>query len=386
MNIVFKNLPLRFLYAGLIYLLAGAVGGILSLQGYALKGFHSHLMLAGFVSLTIVGAMYQLVPTILGSELKPKRLADISFVLLNAGVLFLAYSFLRSFNLILPAAILYVAGVLSFAITVFATLFTAPRKNVSVAVWYFAVAIIYYLAGTIYAALAFSGISSFKLPVHSHLLVAGWVALTTYGGLYELFPMLSLRKLKSVKLAYLNLPLTNAALIGMMYGFYYSKEVLFVSGAAFALSFYLLAANLFATLATESESGVELDISVKFFVPALLLGLAGITLALNVIGEVLTFQHSHLLLVGWITLTIIGAEYHIIPMLTWMEKYASRLGVEDIPMIADLFNMKLGKAVLAGSIIGAILLPYSETAPIGGVILLATFLTFVGDMIAVQFR
>lgn len=389
MNIVFKNLPLRFLYAGLIYLLVVAVMGILNLQGYALKGIHSHLMLAGFVSLTIVGAMYQLVPTILGSELKPKRMAEISFVLLNAGVIFLTYSFLKGFNLIVPAAVMYVAGVLSFAITVFATVITAPRKNVSVAVWYFAIAIVYYLAGTVYAALAFSGITSFRLPVHSHLLAAGWIALTTYGGLYELFPMLSLRKLKSVKLAYLNLLLTNAALIGMIYGFYYSKEVLFVSGAAFALSFYLLAANLFATLATESESGVELDISVKFFVPALLFGLAGITLGpLNVAigGLGYTFQHSHLLLVGWITLTIIGAEYHIIPMLTWMEKYASRLGVEDIPMIADLFNMKLGKAVLAGSIAGVALLSYPGTAPLGGIVLLVTFLAFVGDMIAVQFR
>ena len=389
MNLVFKNLPLRFLYAGLIYLLAGAVAGILNLQGYGLRGFHSHLMLAGFVSLTIVGAMYQLVPTILGSELKPKRLADVSFILLNAGVVFLSYSFLRGFNLIVPAAMIYVIGALSFAITVFATVFTAPRKNVSVAVWYFAIAIIYYLAGIIYAALAFGGITSFRLPVHSHLLAAGWIALTTYGGLYELFPMLSLRKLKSVKLAYFNLILTNAALLGMLYGFYFSRDILLISGAAFALSFYLLAANLFATLATPSESGAELDISVKFFVPALLFGLAGITLGpLNVaVGDLgYIFQHSHLLLVGWITLTIIGAEYHIIPMLTWMEKYASRLGIEDIPMIADLFNMKLGKAVLAGSIVGVALLPYSGTAPIGGVILLVAFLAFVGDMIAVQFR
>ena len=389
MKIAYRNLPLRFLYAGLFYLLFGAVVGVLNVTGAAaLKGLHSHLMLAGFVSLTIVGAMYQLVPTILGSNLKPRILPDVSFILLNAGVILLAYSFTGSFGLMVPAALIYVAGALSFAITVFATVLTAPRKNISIAVWYFAIAIIYYLAGIIHAALAFSGVISFRLPVHSHLLAAGWVALTTYGGLYELFPMLSLRKLKSVKLAYFNLVLTNAALIGMLYGFYFSREALIASGVAFALSFYLLAANLFATLATKSESGVELDLSVKFFVPALLFGLTGITLGpLNVAsGSSLTFQHSHLLLVGWITLTIIGAGYHIIPMLTWMEKYASRLGVEDIPMIADLFNMKLGKAVLAGSIVGVALLSYPGTAPVGGVILLVAFLAFVGDMIAVQFR
>jgi hypothetical protein len=386
LNIAFKNLPLRFLYAGLIYLVIGAIAGVLNIQGYGLKGIHSHLMLAGFVSLTIVGAMYQLVPTILGNELKLRKLAEASFILLNFGLLALIYSFIYSFSLMVPAAGIYTAGAISFAASIYATVLTAPRKNVSIAVWFFSIAIIYYLAGIIYAALAFSGVISFRIPVHSHLLAVGWVSLTTYGGLYELFPMLSLRKLKSVKLAYFNLLLTNAALIGMLYGFYLSKEVLLYSGVVFAASFYLLAANLFATLATQSESGAELDISVKFFVPALLFGLAGITLGpLNVAGSY-TFQHSHLLLLGWITLTIIGAEYHIIPMLTWMEKYASKLGVEDVPMIADLFSMKLGKAVLAGSIAGVALLAYSATAPIGGIILLATFLAFAGDMVAVQFR
>ncbi len=386
MNVVLKNLPLRFLYAGLIYLVIGAIAGVLNIQGYGLKSVHSHLMLAGFVSLTVVGAMYQLVPTILGSDLKLRKLAEASFILLNAGLLALIYSLTSSFSLIVPAAFIYISGAISFAASIFATILTAPRKNVSIAVWFFSVAIIYYLAGVTYAALTFSGVIPFRLPVHSHLLAVGWVALTTYGGLYELFPMLSLRKLWNVKLAYFNFGLSNAALLGMIYGFYFSREVLLLSGVAFAVSFYLLVVNLLATLATESESGAELDISVKFFIPALLFGLAGITLGpLNVSGSY-AFQHSHLLLLGWITLTIIGAEYHIIPMLTWMEKYASRLGVEDIPMIGDLVSMKLSKAILAGSIAGVALLAYSATAPVGGVILLAAFLAFVGDMAAVQFR
>jgi len=386
LNVVLKNLPLRFLYAGLIYLVIGAIAGVLNIQGYGLKSVHSHLMLAGFVSLTVVGAMYQLVPTILGSDLKLRKLAEASFILLNAGLLALIYSLTSSFSLIVPAAFIYISGAISFAASIFATILTAPRKNVSIAVWFFSVAIIYYLAGVTYAALTFSGVIPFRLPVHSHLLAVGWVALTTYGGLYELFPMLSLRKLWNVKLAYFNFGLSNAALLGMIYGFYFSREVLLLSGVAFAVSFYLLVVNLLATLATESESGAELDISVKFFIPALLFGLAGITLGpLNVSGSY-AFQHSHLLLLGWITLTIIGAEYHIIPMLTWMEKYASRLGVEDIPMIGDLVSMKLSKAILAGSIAGVALLAYSATAPVGGVILLAAFLAFVGDMAAVQFR
>jgi len=180
--------------------------------------------------------------------------------------------------------------------------------------------------------------------------------------------------------------ISNIALVGMLYGFAYSEKALLIFGTLFVLSFYMLALNLLLTLASKPESEAELDISVKFFVVALIFGLAGITLApLNLFFD-LTFQHSHLLLAGWIALTIIGAEYHIIPMITWMEKYADKLGVEDVPMIADLFNIKIGKLVLYLSPIGVALLVIPQTAVIGGALFTITILAFVADMFAVRIR
>ncbi len=378
------NLALKFLYSALVYLIVAAILGVLDLTGASFKAIHSHLMLAGFVSLTIVGAMFQLVPTILGTELKGRRLAECSFYLLNAGTILIALSMIGKAPIGLSGAV-YTFGAVAFAIPILITVVTAKLRP-SLSIWFFVTAIVYYLAGILYASLSLSGLLPFNVSAHAHVLTVGWVALTTFGGLYELFPMLSLRKLKSTKLAWLTFALSNFALLGIVYGFLASRSFLLIFGVLFALTFCIVAANLFLTLAAKSESKVELDVSVKFFVAALILGLAGVSIApLNVYFD-LSFQHSHLLLAGWIAVTIIGAEYHIIPMITWMEKFSDKLGSEDVPMIADLFSTKIVKTVLALSTLGTILLAIPTTSTVGGVALLVAFALFVADMLAVQFR
>ncbi len=380
--LIIKNLPLRFLYTGLIYLFIGSVIGFLNFfYSNAFKAVHAHIMLSGFVTLTIVGAMYQLIPTITATTLKLKRFAETSFILLNAGVILLVYSFLKDYGMLTLSGIIYFVGVVLFTLSIYFTVFEGLKKNVSISVIFFSISIIYLLVGVAYVFIA----KPFLLQVHAHILSAGFIALTTYGGLYELLPMLSLRKLWSNKLAYLTLIISNIALIGIFYGFYKNLNVLLYSGVLFAISFYLLTLNLFITLLKKPETHSGLDISVRLFIIALVFGIIGITVALiNAVTFKLTFQHVHLLLLGWVALTIIGAEYHIIPMLTWMEKYADKLGEEDVPMIADLLNTKLTKYVFYVSTLGVVFLLFLPI--IGGVMLLSAFLTFVVDMFAVQMR
>jgi len=379
--LLIKNLPLRFLYAGLIYFFIGSIIGVTNfLYSNSFKVVHAHIMLAGFVTLTIIGAMYQLIPTITATPLKLKRLAEASFILLNVGLIFLIYSFLQN-KMLVFSGLIYFIGVILFTLSIYSTIFEGLKKNVSISVIFFSISIIYLFAGIIYVLLA----KPFIFQVHAHILSAGFIALTTYGGLYELLPMLSLRKLWSNKLAYLTLIISNIALIGIFYGFYQNLDILLYSGILFAISFYLLTINLFITLLKRPETHAGFDISVKFFIIALIFGVVGITIALiNALTFKLTFQHVHLLLLGWVTLTIIGAEYHIIPMLTWMDKYADKLGEEGIPMIADLLNAKLTKFVFYVSIIGTAFLLFLPI--IGGMMLLSAFLTFVIDMFAVQMR
>ncbi len=378
---VWRSLPLRFIYLGLAYLVISSFLGILGLFGYYFKPVHSHLMLAGFVSMTIIGSMYQLVPTVTGTELRLRGIAEVSFYLTNLGVLMLAASFRGLIPFYISGSV-YVLGILAFAAVVLVTL--TDMKLRSVAVPFFVLAVILYLAGTVYGILGLAGKVDFRIAVHNHLLTAGWIGVTTFGGLYELFPMLALRKLKSVKLAYFTFILLLISLPLMLYGFQKSSDVFVtLGGAGYALAFILLSSNLLLTLAGKSETPAPLDISVKFFVPALLFGITGVLAGLLYSDK---FIHAHLMLVGWITLTVMGAEYHIIPMITWMEKYSERLGIEDVPMIGDLFNMKLAEILLVMSVLGTTLLLIPVTRVAGGILLFGTFLAFTWDMIMVQRR
>ncbi len=380
-TVVWRNLPLRFLYSGLAYLIFSAIIGILNVFGCTYKPIHSHLMLAGFVSLTIVGSMYQLVPTVTGTELRLSRLAELSFFLINAGIILL----LASFFGVLPFSVsgtVYLLGALAFAAAIFSTLLGMKLK--SVAVPFFGAAIVFYISGILYATLGLAGVIPFRIAVHNHLLTAGWIGLTTFGGLYELFPMLALRKLRSQKLAWLTFPLATLSLVVMLYGLQTDQDYLVAAGGAgYAASFAVMVANLLATLISKSETPAPLDISVKFFVPALIFGLAGVVAGLTYADR---FLHSHLMLAGWITLTIIGAEYHIIPMITWMERYSDKLGIESVPMIGELFNLRLGEALLALSVVGTAALLIPPLRAVGGLLLLAAFLVFSCDMAMVQRR
>lgn len=379
--VAWKNLPLRFIYTGLIYLLISSIIGLLSLKNPAFVPAHSHLMLAGFVSLTIIGSMYQLVPTVTGTELRLKQVAEASYFLVNAGLILLLASFIGFTEFRISGSI-YILGVMAFTFVILLTL--TDMKLRSPAIPFFAAAIGFYLAGTFYAVFAISGLLSFSVLTHSTILMLGWVGITTFGGLYELFPMLSIRKLKSVIVAYLTLPLAFLSVLLIAYGFQvYDKEMVLIGRVIFALSFVLLTANLMLTLVKKPETPSPLDISVKFFVPALFFGLTGLIASLF---NAERYIATHLYLVGWIALTIMGAEYHIIPMITWMEKYSARLGVEEVPMIADLFSERLAHSLLIGSVAGVCLLAFEPLRIAGGVIITLVFILFTYDMFMVQRR
>ncbi len=381
MSVIWKNLPLRFIYSGILYFILATFLGVLTLLGFHFKQFHSHLMLAGFVSTTIIGSMYQLVPTVIGTELRMPKIAEASYFLINIGLILLLLSFARilPFFVSSPA---YILGVAFFLISIISTIRYARLKSISV--YFFLVAVVFYLAGTVYAFLGMTGKIPFKITIHSHILTAGFVTFTTFGGLYELFPMLSLRKLRSLKLSYLTLLFLAISIIALLLGFQLSNpDLIRAGGIGFASSFYLLVLNLLLTLARKPETPSPLDISVKFFLSGLFFGIVGITLPLFNVSD---FSHTHLLMVGWITLTIIGAEYHIVPMITWMEKYSAKLGLEEIPMISDLFNLRLANLLLLSSIAGVLLLVVDSLRFLGGAILSFSFLTFAVEMFIVQRR
>src|SRR5574341_1133138 len=87
------EIPLKFAWASLIYLLIGStMGMVMVLNSSPLTPSHAHVLLIGFVSMMIFGVGYHLLPVFAGTDLYSLRLAEIQFWLQNIGLIGLAFT------------------------------------------------------------------------------------------------------------------------------------------------------------------------------------------------------------------------------------------------------------------------------------------------------
>ncbi len=388
-----KNVTLWFFKAGLAYFAVTLVLGLLMItgKGFALfgpqgaKAAHVHAGLLGFVTNIIIGAMYQIAPTLTGSKLNSETLAHKQFLLINFGFLglfltqLLLTGGLRTLFLIIFGAVVLLASLL-FAYIIFRTMAESKSKIKPVTIPFFKIAIIYYLAGLVMGLLMVifpRYFSEFLLAktAHAHLGTLGFITMTIFGAEYQMFPMLALQKLWSEKLAKINLWSFAIGVAGFWLGLMLlNTAVLTVFVFLLLASTYIFLANM--TLTFKGAKLQSLDISVKFLAAGHLFffiatgtgaamgvlyhfGLIEWLKAIGLAGEnfsiyQLIWIHVHLALIGFVALTIIGAMYHLTPMIVWMERYGPKLGKEEVPNIQDLFSQKVAALILWASVIGLV--------------------------------
>jgi cbb3-type cytochrome oxidase subunit 1 len=397
-----KNTTLWFFKAGLAYFAATLILGLLMItgKGYSIfgpqgaKAAHVHAGLLGFVTNIIIGAMYQIVPTLTGTKLYGGRLEAKQFIIFNLGVLGI---FLTQLNLtgnlrigfqIFFGTTILLATIL-FGVIVFKTIGESKSKIKPVTIPFFQAAIIFLLAGEVIGLLtvAFPRFFSHLLLAktgHAHLGTLGFITMTIFGAEYQMFPMLSMRKLKSEQWAKLNFWTFTVGVAGFFIGLMLIRAeaslveqrivslllTLFVAILFFSIIIFI--ANMLLTLKGAESS--KLDVSVKYLLAGHLfllitiatgsamavfyhLGLIDWLIDLGLAAKSLSiygliWTHAHLALIGFVSLTIIGAMYHLTPMLVWMEKYGPKLGKEEVPNIQDLFSQGLARLILWSSVIG----------------------------------
>jgi cbb3-type cytochrome oxidase subunit 1 len=291
--------------------------------------------------------------------------------------------------LIIVSGVIVLGASLLFAYLIFKTSSTSKSKIKPVTIPFFKAATLYYLASVTIGILMvsfpkyFSGFLLGK-TAHAHLGTLGFITMTIMGAGYQMFPMLSLKKLKSEKWAWLNFWSFTIAVAG-----FYISLMLIRSGSSLTeqrrasvfltffvvlllFSIYVFIGNMLMTLKGASWSG--LDVSVKFFgagyiflfIATVLGGSMGIFYHLGLIDWLkgigivgsrfgiydLIWSHAHLSVIGFVTLTIMGAMYHLVPMIVWMEKYGPKMGKEKVPNIQDLFSKTVANLVLWSTVIG----------------------------------
>ncbi|MBI3356177.1 MAG: cbb3-type cytochrome c oxidase subunit I [Nitrospirae bacterium] len=159
---------------------------------------HIHLILLGFVTLVIIGTMYNLLPTVLNTSLSSPRLAQFVLILMPLGVAVLIGGFMNSSVPIEMAAggILFVGGTL-YTVNLFRTWMASTHKG-NAASDHLLIGTFFFLFTIILGVLV--GVNSLSNPplmpygrlhlvAYTHMTLVGFIINTIMGALSHFIPM-----------------------------------------------------------------------------------------------------------------------------------------------------------------------------------------------------
>jgi len=405
------SIPLRHFVAALGFLLAGSALGVADAFGVA-PGFarlaHLHLLLVGFVCLTIAGAMTQFVPVWSGTALYSRRLARAQLWLIAGGVVAFVAALLTTRLAVLPVGgSLMLAGFWTLAYNVGRTLATARPLDVTER--HFAIALAFVVALTVLGVAVAVG---FVTPVfgaavarpavvaaHATLAVFGAVLTTVFGALYQLVPMFGQTGLDALdrRLQRVETVAYPAGVVVLATGRLLRSAAVARLGALLLLAGVLaFAVVLFRRLRDARAERTPMLVRYAILAPTLLCW-ALVTLPAWLRAPLAPAARfgapgtGHLLAFV-LVLVLVGTLYHVVPFLVWLHRYADRLGVEAAPMIDDLYDGRLATVDLALVAGGGTLLVAGEwtgrgtVALVGGGSLAVGLIVFAANLSLVVWR
>lgn len=338
-----------------------------------------HLAVLGWLTMIIFGAGYQLLPVICERELQSEGLAFVSFILLLAGIIFLAAGFW--FTPILPGGfpqwgllgggLIFIASLL-FVYNVACTTRLCSAYSIQKAfiltasLWLSATT----LAGFLLAwNLRYPYINKSHLELlklHAHMGLAGWFLQLIIGVSAKLIPMFLLgRSNKNHLLRYAWLFINGGMLLFLIDGFFWS-----VTGRTFIYLLLVLIGIgcwvLYLMDVYNNRIKRPIDVTLRFS------GLSFFNLALSLGCLILLiiwppFNRAQILygilaILGWISALALGMTFKTLPFIIWNGHYKHLNGKGKIPLPKELYRAQLVNlqwwlyiAAIYGLIIGLIL-------------------------------
>lgn len=403
------SLPLRYFATALVALLLAALG--LPSQGALLADFYyqarilalTHLITLGWITMTMMGALIQLVPVALGGALYSPRLARIQFWLMLVGVAgMVGHFWIGRFAGMAASALLVLLAVVLFLVNMGLTLRRVRQWDT--VVWHIGAALVY-LAGTagLGSLMALDKVLDFLpgdflgiLQAHAHLAALGWVTMMILGVSYKLLPMFTLAEIWSERLARMTFWSLNGGALGLFWSLLWGSRLTAAFAALAAASLALYGFQVVRTLRARRRPA--LDWGIRYALTAvgylLLAALLGVGLAAGVVRDEavaarLGFAYGFLGLAGWVSVMIMGMMYKVVPFLVWYVAYSDRVGLGRVPGLADLYSVRAqrwGYWLLNAGILGtAAALTWGEPASLRAAtgLLAAAVLIFVLNMAGV---
>ncbi|MEO7129522.1 MAG: hypothetical protein ABI040_11780 [Rhodoferax sp.] len=328
-----------------------------------------HLITIGWLSLLMLGALYQFVPVITNTTLYSQRLPLYSLSAIVPGLAAMLVGFIALGGSVFLSTIwlpiggtLVLTGFLLAAINLAITLWRARPLPLSADFVAFSLVFLL-LTGLVGVgfALAFAlphapafllALVGRGLSLHVAVGLGGWFTLTVMGVSYRLLSMFMLAPDEPRRSTYAALALTvgglallvAGALVGLWGDFATGwAEAIGATLAGIGVAFYL--SDIVEFYRTRKRRQLELN-SVTAAVALTLVTLALVFAALAMAwGELGRFAGAigYLFVFGGLTGLGLSQLYKIIPFLTWLEVFGKRLGKGPVPRVQDLVNERRAK-------------------------------------------
>lgn len=398
------RLPGQHFAAALAFLTLGAIGVVWVAPQLA-DGLYmsphvagvTHLFTLGWLTMTIFGATYQLLPVSLGAPVRWERLGHTSFAAFVPGVAVFALGVMRSSIVLHHVGIaLLTIGIGLMVANVAASLPNAARRDVT---WAAMASAVSFLSLTlVLGVLLVHNIHTgflraarvHVLAIHLHVALLGWVLVMIVGMSHRLLPMFLIAHGADSRWTRRSLLLLVPGVLVLSFGLAFSFPALAWIGFALieggVASFLVQAWSFFRARVRRN-----LDAGLKHAATALvILGLTAMVapavLVLGITHPRLDVVYVVLGLLGTFTLYVVGLFYKIVPFLAWIARFRNRMGREKVPTVAQLYASRVAHldlllyVVAIAGLVSGVALGHSLLVRGAGMVLLAAVLLFVSQM------
>lgn len=343
-------LPLSHFAAALACAFLGSLASLAAAPALAAGAYAAapviaatHLVTLGWISTTIMGALYQMLPSALGCEIRWRWLAWLTGTLHLVGLIgFVSGLWMGWPGLVAGGGIAVGVALAMFALNIGMTL---PRATTRDLTWWALACAVAFLVVTLILGIAlaanwrwgFLGASQGIARVtHATVALGGWVLLVIIGVSQRLLPMFLLSHGATSRAARFAVTSVVAGAATLALG-HHSEPLLRFVGPA------LLLAGAVAFLAQARafyRRRVRRQLDVGMWLAAGALGLLGVAVATGVASRIglpqltpLALQASLLAMLVYVA----ALYYKIVPTLVWNARFGPLAGTRDLPRVADLY-------------------------------------------------
>jgi hypothetical protein len=346
------GVPLSYLVAAAAAFIAAALGVVWLAPELAGHYYHprvvalTHTVTLGWITLTIMGASFQLIPIVLERPIWSERLARWQFWILILSIAgMVSHFYLGTWPGLLVAAGLLGVGVALYLVNVALSLSGFSR-------WDFTARLVVLgyvgLGLTVIFGLALGAdrIWTFvpgqffpRLQAHFHLALLGWVTPMVLGVAARVYPMFLLAPEPGGWPARLQLWGLLAGVPALVLGLLGVPAL--VAPGALAVALAALGHTVWVVRMARHRKRPQLDWGLRFVLTgtAFLLPVTalGLGFAFDLLsGPQLGSSYAVLALGGWVSLTIAGMMLKIVPFLVWYRVYGPRAGKAPVPTLGQL--------------------------------------------------